>query len=104
MDTDKRIDPLTGSRSLPAGAFPLSAVQRSMWFAQQLHPTVPYFIAQYIEFHGDLDMQLLSRAAVEAAHEFESPFLRLMYPDGEPCQIVGLHDRPGHRLLRLPRA
>jgi len=95
MDTDKRIDPLTGSRSLPAGAFPLSAVQRSMWFAQQLHPTVPYFIAQYIEFHGDLDMQLLSRAAVEAAHEFESPFLRLMYPDGEPCQIVDFTIDPG---------
>ncbi|MER2205116.1 MAG: condensation domain-containing protein, partial [Rhodococcus sp. (in: high G+C Gram-positive bacteria)] len=95
MDTDKRIDPLTGSRSLPAGAFPLSAVPRSLWFAQQLHPTVPYFIAQYIEFHGDLDMQLLSRAAVEAAHEFESPFLRLMYPDGEPCQIVDFTIDPG---------
>lgn len=103
MDTDKRIDPLTGSRSLPAGAFPLSAVQRSMWFAQQLHPTVPYFIAQYIEFHGDLDMQLLSRAAVEAAHEFESPFLRLMYRMGS-LPDRGLHNRPGHRLLRLPRA
>lgn len=85
MGTDNRDEQ---SRTLPAGAFPLSAVQRSMWFAQQLHPAVPYFIAQYIEIHGDLDIDLLSRSAVAAAHEFESPFLRLMYPDGEPCQIV----------------
>ena len=104
MDTDKRIDPLTGSRSLPAGAFPLSAVQRSMWFAQQLHPTVPYFIAQYIEFHGDLDMQLLSRAAVEAAHEFRITVSTVDVPGWGALPDRGLHDRPGHRLLRLPRA
>jgi hypothetical protein len=42
-------------------AFPLSAVQRSMWFAQQLSPTVPEFIAHYIELHGDLDLELLRR-------------------------------------------
>ncbi len=27
--------------NVPEGAFPLSSVQRSMWFAQQLSPTVP---------------------------------------------------------------
>ncbi|NLE80463.1 MAG: non-ribosomal peptide synthase/polyketide synthase, partial [Rhodococcus sp.] len=74
--------------TVPEGAFPLSAVQRSMWFAQQLSPTVPKFIAQYVELQGDLDLELLSRVAVEAAHEFQSPFLRLLDVDGEPYQVV----------------
>ncbi|MDV7266559.1 condensation domain-containing protein, partial [Rhodococcus oxybenzonivorans] len=74
--------------NVPDGAFPLSSVQRSMWFAQQLSPTVPKFIAQYVELRGHIDLDLLSEAAVRAAHEFQSPFLRLLDVDGEPYQMV----------------
>ncbi|MFZ2178670.1 MAG: amino acid adenylation domain-containing protein, partial [Rhodococcus sp. (in: high G+C Gram-positive bacteria)] len=84
--------PTTGNRSddgyVPEGAFPLSSVQRSMWFAQQLSPTVPKFIAQYVDLRGEIDLDLLSEAAVTAAHEFQSPFLRLLDVDGEPYQMV----------------
>ena len=71
-----------------SGAFPLSAVQRTMWFSQQLNPTVPTFIAQYVELHGDIDLPLLRESALAAAHEFQSPFLTLVEIDGEPRQIV----------------
>ncbi|ELB92191.1 non-ribosomal peptide synthetase, partial [Rhodococcus wratislaviensis IFP 2016] len=74
--------------NVPEGAFPLSSVQRSMWFAQQLSPTVPKFIAQYIELRGEIDLDLLSDAAVRAGQEFQSPFLRLLDVDGEPYQAV----------------
>uniref|UniRef100_UPI000ADFB8FA non-ribosomal peptide synthetase n=1 Tax=Rhodococcus marinonascens TaxID=38311 RepID=UPI000ADFB8FA len=74
--------------NVPDGAFPLSSVQRSMWFAQQLSPTVPKFIAQYVELRGEIDLNLLSEAAVTAAREFQSPFLRLLDVDGEPYQMV----------------
>ncbi|EME22130.1 non-ribosomal peptide synthetase [Rhodococcus triatomae BKS 15-14] len=63
-------------------------MQRTMWFSQQLNPTVPTFIAQYVELHGDIDIPLLREAALTAAHEFQSPFLTLVELDGEPRQIV----------------
>ncbi|MFE3292550.1 amino acid adenylation domain-containing protein, partial [Rhodococcus sp. NPDC059234] len=72
----------------PADAFPLSAVQRSVWFGQQLTPTAPIFIAQYVDLHGDVDLDLLRSSAVTAAREFQSPFLRLVDSGGEPSQVV----------------
>ncbi|BCN49113.1 hypothetical protein RE9416_24140 [Prescottella equi] len=59
-----------------------------MWFAQQLTPAVPIFIAQYVTLQGDLDVDLLSRCAVTAAEEFQSPFLHLIDVDGEPYQFI----------------
>src|SRR5207245_692751 len=54
-DPDQGVEwPRTADRR-PDGssdAFPLSAVQRSVWFGQQLNPTAPIFIAQYVELHG----------------------------------------------------
>ncbi|SNS19607.1 non-ribosomal peptide synthetase, partial [Rhodococcoides kyotonense] len=59
-----------------------------MWFAQQLAPTVPVCIAQYVDLRGDLDLEILRRASRAAGHEFQSAFLRLAESDGEPVQIV----------------
>ncbi|MBY6568212.1 non-ribosomal peptide synthase/polyketide synthase, partial [Rhodococcus sp. BP-154] len=68
--------------------FPLSSAQRGMWFAQQLAPSVPVCIAQYVDLRGDLDVDVLRRASRVAGHEFQSGFLRLVEVDGEPIQIV----------------
>src|SRR5574340_244371 len=73
---------------VPADAFPLSSAQRNIWFAQQLTPTVPIFIAQYVELHGDLDVELLRTATIEASLEIQSPLLRLVDVDGEPYQYL----------------
>uniref|UniRef100_UPI000A6F2398 non-ribosomal peptide synthetase n=1 Tax=Rhodococcus marinonascens TaxID=38311 RepID=UPI000A6F2398 len=68
--------------------FPLSAAQRATWFAQQLDPAVPISIAQYVELHGDLDVDLLRRETVAAGREFQSPFLKVVEVDGQPMQYV----------------
>ncbi|WP_238072159.1 condensation domain-containing protein, partial [Rhodococcus zopfii] len=73
---------------MPSEAFPLSSAQRSIWFAQQLAPDVPICIAQYVDLHGDLDLELLRRAGYTAGGEFQSAFLRVIEVDGEPYQFV----------------
>ncbi len=78
---------MTGVEASPR-RFPLSEAQRALWFAQQLAPDVPLFIAQYVDIHGPLDIDRLRAANVRAAHEFESPFLRVVTVDGDPMQYV----------------
>ncbi|MEV4125504.1 amino acid adenylation domain-containing protein [Nocardia sp. NPDC049707] len=66
---------------------PLSVGQRGLWLAQQLSPDVPICEAQYIEIHGELDVDLLRAMAIQAGHEFQSGYLRLVEIDGEPHQL-----------------
>ncbi|MEV3965077.1 amino acid adenylation domain-containing protein [Nocardia sp. NPDC050193] len=66
---------------------PLSAGQRGLWLAQQLRPDIPISEAQYIELHGDLDIELLRRSMLRAGHEYQSGYLRLVENGGEPRQL-----------------
>ncbi|MEU7769604.1 condensation domain-containing protein, partial [Nocardia sp. NPDC049190] len=66
---------------------PLSAGQWGLWLAQQLSPDVPISEAQYIELHGELDLDVLRAATIRAGHEFQSGYLRLVSVDGEPHQL-----------------
>ncbi|MFD0363048.1 amino acid adenylation domain-containing protein [Nocardia sp. GCM10030253] len=66
---------------------PLSAGQRGLWLAQQLSPDVPICEAQYLEFHGDLDLEILRKASIQTGNEFQSGYLRLVEIDGEPHQV-----------------
>ena len=59
-----------------------------MWFAQHVDPSVPANIAQYIELHGELDVELLRRASSQAALELQSGFVRIVEIDAEPRQLV----------------
>ncbi|MFC7448504.1 amino acid adenylation domain-containing protein, partial [Rhodococcus daqingensis] len=76
------------ARDVPAEAFPLSSAQRGMWLAQKLAPEVPICVAQYVEIHGDLDLDLLNAASITAGREFQSPYLRFFEADGEPFQAL----------------
>ncbi|MFZ2176920.1 MAG: condensation domain-containing protein, partial [Rhodococcus sp. (in: high G+C Gram-positive bacteria)] len=69
-------------------AFPLSSPQRGMWLAQRMTPGVPVCIAQYVELHGPLDLELLAEASLTAGREFQSTFSRIVEVDGEPFQVV----------------
>ncbi|MFC9897385.1 amino acid adenylation domain-containing protein [Nocardia sp. NPDC127579] len=73
---------------LPAGAFPLSAAQRGIWFAQHFAGATPISIAQYVEFAGPVDVELLADAARQAGREFGTGYVRLLEVDGFPCQMV----------------
>ena len=74
--------------AVPENAFPQSPAQSSIWLAYQLNPGTSQSIAQCIEVHGELDLQLLHRAYVRAGHEFETLAVRLIGVGGRPYQIV----------------
>ncbi|MFC5753957.1 amino acid adenylation domain-containing protein, partial [Actinomadura rugatobispora] len=67
---------------------PLSAAQRSVWYAQQLAPRTPIHIAQYIDIEGPVDPAVFDRVARIAAHEAEALHLRFTERGGVPCQII----------------
>ncbi|WP_420880525.1 non-ribosomal peptide synthase/polyketide synthase [Rhodococcus sp. (in: high G+C Gram-positive bacteria)] len=80
---------VTGSGSIAdAGVLALSAAQRGIWFAQHLIESVPIAIAQYIEIAGDLDVHVLSAAAVDSARELGTGMFRIVEIDGEPFQQI----------------
>ncbi|GAB0102659.1 hypothetical protein JMUB6875_16280 [Nocardia sp. JMUB6875] len=71
-----------------SAAFTLSAAQRGIWFAQQLAGDTPVSIAQYVEFTGEFDVELLADAARRAGREFGTGYLRLIEIDDLPWQLV----------------
>ncbi|QIS05391.1 amino acid adenylation domain-containing protein [Nocardia brasiliensis] len=73
---------------LPEGAFPLSAAQRGIWFAQHIAGDTPISIAQYVELRGPIELDLLAQAARQAGREFGTGYLRLVEVDGHPFQFV----------------
>ncbi|WP_067903435.1 non-ribosomal peptide synthetase [Nocardia vaccinii] len=72
----------------PPGTFELSAAQRGIWFAQHIAGDVPISIAQYVELIGEVDIELLGRAARQAGREFGTGYLRLVEVEGRPLQLV----------------
>ncbi|MFQ6326900.1 amino acid adenylation domain-containing protein [Nocardia sp. CWNU-33] len=78
---------VTGSTA-PDGAFPLSAAQRGIWFAQHIAGDTPISIAQYVELIGPLDLDTLADAARRTGREFGTGYLRLLDVDGQPFQFV----------------
>nr|GLK34209.1 hypothetical protein GCM10017611_10540 [Rhodococcus wratislaviensis] len=71
-----------------AGAFPLTAAQRSIWFAQQLTPEIPYVIAHYVDLRGPVELAVLRDATRRANREFGWGSVRLVDIDGQPHQVV----------------
>ncbi|MGA6208858.1 amino acid adenylation domain-containing protein, partial [Nocardia testacea] len=69
-----------------------------------MDPQVPINIAHYVELHGDLDVDTLTRAVLAASHEVGSSFLRIVERNGEPLQWVDHsiadYDRVGYVDLR----
>ncbi|MEC3954370.1 amino acid adenylation domain-containing protein [Nocardia sp. CDC153] len=79
---------LSATTSDAAAAFPLSAAQRGIWFAQQLAGDTPVSIAQYVELSGAVDIESLADAARRAGREFGTGYLRLIEIDELPMQLV----------------
>ncbi|TQC46934.1 amino acid adenylation domain-containing protein [Rhodococcus sp. WS4] len=70
------------------GAFPLTAAQRSIWFAQQLTPEIPYVIAHYAELHGPVDLAALNDATRRASREYGWGSVYLVDIDGQTHQVA----------------
>ena len=69
---------------------PLTAAQRSMWFAEQLSADYSVNIAQYLDMrHEPGTRYRVARRGMKAAgRATEAPYLRLVEVDGEPRQVV----------------
>ncbi|WP_433201389.1 amino acid adenylation domain-containing protein [Nocardia sp. CA-107356] len=72
----------------PDSAFPLSAAQRGIWFAQHIAGDTPISIAQYVELVGALDLDTLAEAARRTGRELGTGYIRLLDIDGQPYQFV----------------
>ncbi|GGG23273.1 hypothetical protein GCM10007304_41350 [Rhodococcoides trifolii] len=68
--------------------FPLSAAQRSIWFAQEMDAETPLAIAQYVDVRGPLDTALLSAVGRDVAREYDTVMVRLRPTDTGPVQVV----------------
>ncbi|MFE3316690.1 amino acid adenylation domain-containing protein [Nocardia sp. NPDC059195] len=79
-----------GGATSPRGTrpFPLSSGQADIWAAQRLAPDVPLAVAHYVEIRGELDIELLDRAARRCAVEMGSPRLRILSSADQPGQVV----------------
>ncbi|NMD93864.1 amino acid adenylation domain-containing protein [Rhodococcus sp. BL-253-APC-6A1W] len=79
----------------PQVGFPLSTAQRGIWFAQHLLGDIPLTIAQYIDVHGDLDVEAFADAGAATGREIGTGMLRLFEHDGQPYQVIDpdLNDR-----------
>ncbi|MEV5839551.1 amino acid adenylation domain-containing protein, partial [Nocardia sp. NPDC052112] len=53
-----------------------------------MDPQVPINIAQYLELRGDLDLDVIRQAAIDAGNESQSGWLRIVERDGQPMQAV----------------
>lgn len=73
--------------------FDLSAAQSELWLAQQIHPTVPFSIAQYTDLRGPIDLGLLQQCTERAARELQSPLVRVALQGAQPRQYLD-HDQP----------
>src|SRR5689334_7740667 len=67
---------------------PLSAAQRSVWYAQQLNPDLPICIAQYIEIEGPVKLDLVDETGRIAVREVVGLTIRLVERDGIPYQVL----------------
>ncbi|MEU8364243.1 condensation domain-containing protein, partial [Nonomuraea sp. NPDC048882] len=69
----------------------LMSGQLAMWYAQRFAPgNWSFRVAEYMEIHGEVDLELLERAARRRADEVETFRLRFRVVDGVPLQYV--HD------------
>ncbi|WP_280458275.1 non-ribosomal peptide synthetase, partial [Nocardia carnea] len=91
----------SSSAELSAEPFPLTPAQTAMWYAQRIQPEIPLIIAEYVEFHGDLDPGLLLYAIERFGVETEVVLQRIVQVDGVPHQVLDPTARPGWARLDL---
>ncbi|MFM1722353.1 amino acid adenylation domain-containing protein [Rhodococcus sp. PAM 2766] len=90
-DAGGSLPELDGSSGGHPDPMPLSPAQTGQWLAQQLDPSVPMSVAQYVDIEegpGRLDVDLLTAAVTRAAHEFGSGLIRLVLTDSRPHQVL----------------
>ncbi|NUP29870.1 MAG: hypothetical protein HOQ44_24870, partial [Nocardia sp.] len=91
----------SSSAEVSVEPFPLTPAQTAMWYAQRIQPDIPLIVAEYVEFHGDLDPGLLLYAIERFGVETEIGLQRIVQVDGVPHQVIDPTTRPGWARLDL---
>ncbi|MDG4752603.1 non-ribosomal peptide synthetase [Micromonospora sp. WMMD718] len=69
--------------------YPLSAMQRRLWFLERLNPgTTAYLVPAAVRLCGPLDRTMLSAAVADLVARHESLRTTVVERDGEPVQVV----------------
>ncbi len=103
-DAGESLPESTGPGAGCSEPMPLTPAQMGQWLAQQLDPSVPMSVAQYLDIRDDgnqLDIEMLSRVASRAAREFGSGLIRLVMVDSRPHQVIDPSLDTGTRLIDL---
>ncbi|MEU4315654.1 amino acid adenylation domain-containing protein [Nocardia sp. NPDC024068] len=91
----------SSSAEISADPFPLTPAQTAMWYAQRIQPDIPLVIAEYVEFHGELDPGLLLYAIERFGVETQVGLQRIVQVGGVPHQVIDPAARPGWARLDL---
>lgn len=69
--------------------WPLSGAQSGIWFAHQLEPDNPiYNTGEYIEIHGELDLDQFELALRQALKEAEALHVQFRVDENGPWQVI----------------
>ncbi|WP_169811206.1 condensation domain-containing protein, partial [Nocardia amamiensis] len=85
---DEAVSEVVSTPASKEDLFPLSPAQLGIWYAQHVDPQVPINIAQYVDLHGDLDLEVLREALIRSGHDRGSGMLCIVELDGTPYQWV----------------
>ncbi|MBV8845281.1 MAG: amino acid adenylation domain-containing protein [Bryobacterales bacterium] len=69
-------------------SFPLTTVQRGLWFSQKVRPSAMMNIAEAVEIYGEIKPQIFQEALRQVAAEAEQLRVRVVEQDGKPRQIL----------------
>ncbi|GAB19874.1 putative non-ribosomal peptide synthetase [Gordonia effusa NBRC 100432] len=82
-------------------ALRLTAAQRGIYYAQQIDPDVPMSVSAFVEFHGEVDANLLDHAVRDTGIETEAALLRLVHQSDDDVEPMVVVDQ--ERQIRLGR-
>ena len=69
-------------------SFPLTTVQRGLWFSQKVRPSAMMNIAEAVEIYGEIEPCIFQKALQQVAAEAEQLRVRVVEQDGKPRQIL----------------
>jgi len=83
-----------------SGIYPLSSVQKEIWFDQVLHPDIPlYNIGGYLRIDGPVDRAVFEKAVDKLIDENDA--LRTILHEGDPLPVQEIVDKPEYTLAYM---
>src|SRR6516164_2466355 len=75
-------------KTICPNAFPLTTVQRGLWFSQRISPEAIFNIAEAVEIRGEVKPEVFRQALRQVLTEAEQLRVRIIEHNGHPHQVV----------------